>query len=74
MVSAANGCALYLANEQTSGQAWLLALDEWALMGNGSIASRLLAALVASSELLSLVVTGRAMGAFWVTGYYVSCI
>jgi hypothetical protein len=34
----------------------------------------ILAALVASSELLSLVVIGRAMGAFWVTGYYVSCI
>ena len=39
-------------------------------MGNGSIASRLLAALVASSELLSLVVIGRAVGAFWVTRYH----
>jgi hypothetical protein len=46
-------------------------LDEWALMGIGSIASRLLAALVASSGLLSLVVIGRVVGAFWVTGYYV---
>ena len=50
-----------MADEQTSGQAWLLALDECALMGNGSIALRLLAALVSSSGLLSLVVIGRAM-------------
>jgi hypothetical protein len=50
-------------------------LDEWTLMRNDSIASRLLAALVTSSGLLSLVVIGVIGGAmglsFWVTRYYV---
>ena len=46
-------------------------------MGNGSIASRLLAALVASCGLLSLVAAGGGWSCdgaeFWVTRYYADC-
>ena len=51
-----------MANEQASGSAGIFVGDEWSLMGNGSIASRLLAALVGSGEMMSGVGTGRAKG------------